>query len=176
MRSSMVTPGLRGAWTAQRSAAGKTFCAFAIVRRAERRWFAILGKPRSAYTPRPCFARSETHSCNPAYKPGNYVSVVLRVCYFAYGFLCLPTPGGQPVADGPLGAPAPSRSAASLLYPFLRLTPHPTARKHDRYHRTRQTSLAHSGLPVRVPPLLGTTSSGVGTNSSISSLRIRPGP
>jgi hypothetical protein len=31
---------LREALTAQRNAAGKTFCAFAILRRAEGRWFA----------------------------------------------------------------------------------------------------------------------------------------
>jgi hypothetical protein len=30
---------LREALTAQRNAAGKTFCAFAILRRAEGRWF-----------------------------------------------------------------------------------------------------------------------------------------
>jgi hypothetical protein len=32
--------GLRGAWTAQRNAAGKPFCAFAILRRTESQWFA----------------------------------------------------------------------------------------------------------------------------------------
>jgi hypothetical protein len=35
------------------AAAGETFCAFAILHRAESRWFAIPGKPRSAYTPSP---------------------------------------------------------------------------------------------------------------------------
>jgi hypothetical protein len=51
----------------------------------------VPGKPCSAYTPRPCFARSESHSGNPAYKSANYRSVVLEVCYFGYGLLWLPT-------------------------------------------------------------------------------------
>jgi hypothetical protein len=36
----MVTQGLRGVWTAQRNAAGKTFWAFAILHRPESRWCA----------------------------------------------------------------------------------------------------------------------------------------
>jgi hypothetical protein len=37
----MVTPGLREAWTAQRNAAGKTFCVFAVLLHAESQGFAI---------------------------------------------------------------------------------------------------------------------------------------
>jgi hypothetical protein len=39
-------------------AAGKTCRAFAILRRAENRWFAIPVKPRLAHAPSPCFSRS----------------------------------------------------------------------------------------------------------------------
>jgi hypothetical protein len=39
-------------------AAGKTFCAFGIVHRAESRGFTIRGKSRSSHATSPCFSRS----------------------------------------------------------------------------------------------------------------------
>jgi hypothetical protein len=38
----------------------KTFCAFAVLRREESRWFALPGKPRSAHAPSPVFDDPKT--------------------------------------------------------------------------------------------------------------------
>ena len=57
----MATRGLSGTWIEERDAAGKTFCAFAILHRAESRWFAIRGKPRSSHATSPCFSRRGDH-------------------------------------------------------------------------------------------------------------------
>jgi hypothetical protein len=156
-------------------AAGKTFCAFASCI-ARKPGICRRGKPRSAYTPRPCFARSETHSGNPAYKPGNYVSVVLRVCYFAYGFLCLPTLAASPSQTGLLvrqHRAAPRRPSYTLFFALLHIQR--LANTIAIIGRDRPL-LRTPACPFGCHRLLGTTSSGVGTNSSISSLRIRPGP
>jgi len=47
-----ATPGLRGAWTAQRNAASETFCAFASCI-AQKPVICRGGKSRSTYTSRP---------------------------------------------------------------------------------------------------------------------------
>src|ERR1700730_11553940 len=53
----MATLGLRGAWTAQRNAAGNTFCAIAILQRAESRWFAFPWQTPLVACDEPCFSR-----------------------------------------------------------------------------------------------------------------------
>jgi len=54
--------GLRGAWTAQRNAAGKPFCAFAILRRTESQWFADPWQTPLVACDEPVFGTFQTTS------------------------------------------------------------------------------------------------------------------
>ena len=57
----MITLGLRVARTAQRNATGKTFCALAVLPRAESQWFADPRQtPLDVYVS-PCFSRRGDH-------------------------------------------------------------------------------------------------------------------
>jgi len=78
----MATQGLRGAWTAQRNAADKTFWPLAIVRRPESRWFAnpwqtplVACDEPLVCTPRHMTSRADlemgaTHSMSPILSRG----------------------------------------------------------------------------------------------------------
>src|SRR5271168_983774 len=65
MRSTGGQGWTHRAWAkqeAERNAADKTFRAFAVLQRAESRWFALHGKPRSSHATSPVFhAAAITH-------------------------------------------------------------------------------------------------------------------
>ena len=63
------TQGLREARTTQRNAPRQTFCAFAIVHRAESRWFGVPAKPRSAACASPVFFTLRRMTWQSAFAP-----------------------------------------------------------------------------------------------------------